>query len=224
MAFVDEVHIHAGAGHGGPGVVRWLHAKGKEKGGPSGGDGGRGGDIILRGVRDLAALAHYRFAKKFRAENGAPGGSNDKHGKDGATIYLNVPVGTVAKNCTTQELIEVLEEGQEYVIFRGGQGGLGNPHFKSATNQNPSESTPGKQGGVGDIHITLKLIAEGSRTQGSPPYSTRLRARSRRSVHTRSPRSIRTSESSMAMSLQMSQASLKVPRLEKVLAPSSFAT
>jgi GTP-binding protein len=160
MAFVDEAHIHAGAGHGGPGVVRWLHIKGNEKAGPAGGDGGRGGDIILRGVRDLGALARYRFEKKFRAENGAPGGSNDKHGKDGDSIILQVPVGTLAKNCTTQEVIEVLEEGQEFVIFKGGQGGLGNPHFKTSINQNPKEATPGRQGGVGDIHITLKLIAD----------------------------------------------------------------
>lgn len=160
MAFVDEAHIHATAGRGGDGVVRWLHIKGNEMAGPAGGDGGRGGDIILRGVRDLGALAHFRYEKKFRAEHGDAGGSNNKHGKDGAPVILNVPVGTVAKNGTTKETIEVLEEGKEYVIFKGGQGGIGNPHFKSASNQNPKESTPGKIGASGDIHITLKLIAD----------------------------------------------------------------
>jgi GTP-binding protein len=160
MAFVDEMQIHAKAGHGGNGVVRWLHIKGNEKAGPAGGDGGRGGDIILRAVRDLGVLARYRFSKKFRAENGAPGGSNDKHGRDGEPIVILVPVGTVAKNCTTQEVVEFFEEGEEKVIFKGGTGGLGNPHFKSSTNQNPKESTPGKPGQAGDIQITLKLIAD----------------------------------------------------------------
>lgn len=160
MAFVDEVTIHAAAGRGGDGVVRWLHIKGKEKGGPSGGDGGRGGDIILEGVRDLAALATYRYTKKFRAENGGNGEGNNKHGKDGAPTVLRVPVGTVAKNATTQELHEILEEGQRIVVFRGGVGGLGNHHFKGAENQNPQESTPGKSGGVGDIRLTLKIIAD----------------------------------------------------------------
>lgn len=160
MAFVDEVTIHAAAGRGGDGVVRWLHTKGKEKGGPSGGNGGRGGDVILEGVRDLAALATYRFTKKFRAENGVSGGGNNKHGANGEPEILRVPVGTVAKNCTTQEITEILEEGQQIVLFRGGAGGLGNAMFKGPTNQNPMDSTPGKPGGVGDIQLTLKIIAD----------------------------------------------------------------
>ncbi|MEA2701856.1 MAG: GTPase [Candidatus Parcubacteria bacterium] len=160
MAFVDEVTIHATAGRGGDGVVRWLHMKGKEKGGPSGGDGGRGGDIILEGVRDLAALASYRYTKKFRAENGGPGEGNNKHGKDGEPITLRVPIGTLAKNSTTKESVEILEEGQRIVIFRGGMGGLGNHHFKGAENQNPEQSTPGKAGGAGNIELTLKIIAD----------------------------------------------------------------
>lgn len=160
MAFVDEIRIHAIAGHGGPGVVRWLHTKGINKGGPSGGDGGRGGDIVLEGVRDLAALASYRFTKKFRAENGKPGGSNDKHGADGEPTVLKVPVGTVARIVSTNEEFEILEEGQRVVVFKGGPGGYGNTHFKSSTNQNPMQAKEGKKGGVGDIEITLKLIAD----------------------------------------------------------------
>ncbi len=160
MAFVDEIRIHAIAGHGGPGVVRWLHTKGINKGGPSGGDGGRGGDIVLEGVRDLAALASYRFTKKFRAENGKPGGSNDKHGADGLPTVLKVPVGTVAKVATTGEEFEIMEEGQRAVIFKGGPGGYGNTHFKSSTNQNPMQAKEGKKGGAGDIEITVKLIAD----------------------------------------------------------------
>lgn len=160
MALVDEVRIHAQAGHGGPGVTRWLHMKGKDKGGPAGGDGGRGGDIIFEGVRDLSALATFRFTKKFRAENGKPGGNNNKHGADGEPIVLQVPVGTVLKITTTGEVFEIIEHGQREVVFRGGPGGRGNAHFKSSTNQNPVVVTTGKPGGVGDIEITLKLIAD----------------------------------------------------------------
>lgn len=160
MAFIDEITIHAAAGRGGDGVVRWLHIKGNEKAGPAGGDGGKGGDIILRGVRDLGALASYRYNKKFRAENGFPGEGNNKHGADGKPVILNVPVGTVAKNCTTQEIYEILKEGEERVVYKGGPGGYGNPHFKSSTHQNPMEATPGKAGGIGDIQLTLKLIAD----------------------------------------------------------------
>ncbi len=160
MAFIDDITIHATAGRGGDGVVRWLHMKGKDHGGPSGGDGGRGGDVIVEGVRDLSALSTYQFSKKFRAENGFPGESNDKHGADGKDVILRVPVGTVVRNMTTKESFEVLTDGEQKVVFKGGQGGLGNPHFKGAENQNPEISTPGKPGGVGDMRFTLKIIAD----------------------------------------------------------------
>ncbi len=160
MALVDDIIIYASAGTGGAGVVRWLHAKGKDKGGPSGGDGGRGGDIILEGVRDMAALSNYRYEKKFRAENGKSGDNYDRHGADGKDIILKVPVGTIAHNTTTGEKIEILEAGQKVVFFKGGPGGFGNDHFKSSTNQNPQTATQGKAGQGGDIHFTLKLIAD----------------------------------------------------------------
>lgn len=160
MAFIDELHIHATAGHGGAGVVRWLHLKGKDKAGPAGGDGGRGGDVILEGIRDLGALAHYRYSKKFRAENGESGGANDCHGGDGEPVVLKVPVGSVATLTTTGEVFEILAEGQREVLMRGGMGGWGNAHFKGAVNQNPEQSTPGKPGASGDIRISLKLIAD----------------------------------------------------------------
>lgn len=160
MAFVDEVRIHAQAGHGGSGVVRWLHSKETARGGPCGGDGGRGGDIIIEGARDLAALATYRFTKKFKAENGDSGDTFNKHGADGASVVLKVPLGSVITNFGNGETVEIIKEGQQEVIFRGGAGGFGNAHFKSSTNQNPFEKTDGKKGGVGDIGITLKLIAD----------------------------------------------------------------
>lgn len=158
MAFIDEITIHARAGKGGDGVVRWLHIKGNEKGGPAGGDGGRGGDVILVGVRDLGVLASYRFTKSFRAEDGEAGSANNKHGADGAPVHIRVPLGTSAR--AGEETYEILEEGQETVVFTGGVGGFGNAHFKSSTNQNPKEATKGKNGEAGDIHIELKLIAD----------------------------------------------------------------
>lgn len=160
MAFVDEVVIHAQAGKGGDGVVRWLHSKETEWGGPSGGDGGRGGDVVLEAVHDLGALASYRYSKKFSAEAGAAGAAFTKHGKDGAPIVLRVPVGTTAEAISTGETYELLEEGQRIVVYKGGGGGFGNDHYKSSTNQNPFQSTPGKPGEGGDIRITLKLIAD----------------------------------------------------------------
>lgn len=160
MAFVDEMTIRAAAGKGGDGVIRWLHLKGKDKAGPAGGDGGRGGDIILEGVRDLGALASYRYAKAFRAQNGESGGGNDKHGADGAPIVLRVPVGTVAKELATGQTFEILSEGERKIIYKGGAGGFGNAHFKSSVNRNPTETTPGKKGQSGDIEITLKIIAD----------------------------------------------------------------
>jgi GTP-binding protein len=159
MAFVDEIHLKATAGKGGNGVVRWLRVKETAKGGPSGGDGGRGGDVKIVGVRDLAALAAFRNTKKVRAGDGEAGSNFDRHGKDGAPAILKVPVGTVARNRQTGEEVEILEEGQEEVLLKGGPGGYGNPHFKSATNRNPFQQTDGKPGETGDIELTLKLIA-----------------------------------------------------------------
>ncbi len=160
MAFVDEIRVHAQAGHGGPGVIRWLRVKETAKGGPVGGDGGRGADIVIEGVRDLGALATYRFTKKFRGENGKPGGGFNKHGKDAPPVVIKVPVGSEARIVTTGETFEILKEGERKVVFKGGPGGFGNAHFKSSVNQNPFQSTPGKPGGVGDIEIVLKLIAD----------------------------------------------------------------
>ena len=160
MALIDQMTLHATAGRGGDGVARWLHLKGKEKGGPAGGDGGKGGDIIIEGVRDLAILAQYRYTKKFKAESGFPGENLHKHGADGAPIVIKVPVGSVVKNATTKDVVEILEEGQREIIFKGGAGGFGNAHFKSSVNQNPEEVTKGKNGGAGDIEISLKLIAD----------------------------------------------------------------
>lgn len=160
MAFVDQATIYAESGNGGDGVIRWLRTKQKAKGGPSGGDGGRGGDVVLVGVRDLAALSRYRYEKKFKAENGEAGQSDLKHGKNGEDCMLAVPVGTVARLVERDEEFEITHEGQTITLFRGGTGGLGNARFKSSTNQNPFQQTPGKKGRGGDIELSLKLIAD----------------------------------------------------------------
>lgn len=160
MAFVDQVTIHASSGKGGDGVVRWLRTKETARGGPSGGDGGRGGDVILVGVRDLAALGHYRYEKKFHAENGEAGKSELKHGANGAPVILKVPVGTLVHVIDTEKEFEITREDEKLVLFKGGQGGLGNARFKSSTHQNPFEKTSGKAGKGGDIELTLKIIAD----------------------------------------------------------------
>lgn len=160
MAFIDEMQVHAVAGHGGAGVIRWLHLKGKDKGGPAGGDGGRGGDIVIEGVHDLAALANYRYTKRVHAEAGSPGEGNDRHGKDGEPSVLKLPVGSVVRVSSTGDTFEIMREGERLVVLKGGPGGFGNSRYKGPTNQNPMHSTPGKNGQSGDIHITLKLIAD----------------------------------------------------------------
>ena len=160
MAFVDEARIYAESGKGGDGVIRWLRTKESARGGPSGGDGGKGGDVVLVGVRDIAALAHYRYEKKFHAQDGEAGKSELKHGANGTDTILKVPVGTVARISGTGEEYEITKEDERIVLFRGGKGGLGNARFKSSTHQNPFEKTVGKEGKGRDIELTLKIIAD----------------------------------------------------------------
>ena len=161
MAFIDYVVIHASAGRGGNGVVRWLRQKSRPKGGPAGGDGGRGGDVLLRGVRDLGALKNFAYEKKFNAEPGQPGGERNRHGAVGAMKVLSVPIGTCAEVLETGKKIEIMEEGETAVLFEGGKGGFGNSYFKSSINQNPFESTQGVAGEKGAVALELKIIADG---------------------------------------------------------------
>lgn len=160
MAFVDEAKIYAQSGKGGDGVIRWLRTKETARGGPSGGDGGKGGDVVLVGVRDIAALSSYRFEKKFSAEAGEAGKNELKHGRNGADMILKVPVGTVVRVKETGEEYEITKEDERVTVFRGGWGGLGNARFKSSTKQNPFERTEGKPGKGGHLELTLKLIAD----------------------------------------------------------------
>jgi GTP-binding protein len=160
MALVDELTIRAYAGRGGDGVVRWLHVKGVEYAGPSGGNGGDGGDIYVRGVQDVSLLGRYRGEKAFRAGRGGDGASLSKHGKRGDDLVIDVPVGSLVRNHATGEVHEVLEEGQQILILKGGRGGAGNEVFKSSVNRAPTEAMPGGDGEEAEITIELQLIAQ----------------------------------------------------------------
>ena len=160
MALVDEIRIRAEAGRGGNGVVRWLHEKSKEFGGPSGGDGGKGGDIIFRAVRDINVLAKYRGKNQFRAESGEHGKSKNMAGKDGADTILDIPIGSVVTRVESGLSFELLNDGDVGVGLHGGRGGLGNTNFKSSTNQNPEQATDGALGEKDEFIIELKLIAD----------------------------------------------------------------
>ena len=159
--FVDYIKIWAASGKGGQGSAHLHREKYVAKGGPDGGDGGRGGHVILRGNKNMWTLFHLKFKKHFKAEHGAAGGSNRSTGKDGADIYVEVPLGTVVKDGETQqELFEITEEGQLVVLCEGGKGGKGNWHFKTATNQTPRYAQPGLPGTEGWYQLELKLLAD----------------------------------------------------------------
>lgn len=159
MAFVDELSILARAGKGGDGVVRWLHLKGREYSGPAGGNGGNGGDIYIRGVRDISLLGRYRGEKKFEAQSGQDGESYNRDGKGGKDLVIDLPVGSIVRNASTGEVHELMHEGEQKLVLKGGRGGAGNAVFKSSVNTSPTESTPGLPGEEADLHIELRLIA-----------------------------------------------------------------
>jgi GTP-binding protein len=160
MAFIDELLIYAEAGHGGNGVVRWRQEKFIPKGGPAGGDGGRGGDFYVRAVRDVNILSKYTAKKKFIAGRGEDGGNKSLHGKNGEDLVLKFPIGSIITNLNTDETWQLLEEGQEILLLRGGYGGFGNEHFKSSTNTTPKESREGQEGEKGNFKIELELFAD----------------------------------------------------------------
>ncbi len=160
MAFIDEAEIKASAGRGGDGVVRWLHEKGREYGGPSGGDGGKGGGVYATAVRDIGALARFRQVKEFKAQNGGGGKSNNMHGANGKDYTIELPVGSIIINRDTDERFELLKEGERVLLLIGGAGGFGNSHFKNSVRQRPKESTKGAIGESASFFIELQLIAD----------------------------------------------------------------
>ena len=147
MAFVDELKIYAKAGDGGDGVVRWRHEKFKEFAGPSGGDGGRGGDVYALAVRDVHLLSKYRNQKKFIAEKGEEGGGNDLHGANGEDLEILLPIGSIIINTKTKNRVSLDNEGDRVLLLKGGAGGRGNESFKSSTNRTPKQHTSGKNAG-----------------------------------------------------------------------------
>ena len=159
--FVDYVKINVASGKGGKGSTHLRREKYVAKGGPDGGDGGRGGHIILRGNSQFWTLYHLKFKRHFKAEKGNDGGKNRITGSNGKDIFIDVPLGTVVKNTTDQSTIfEITEEGEERIICEGGKGGRGNWHFKSSTNQTPRYAQPGLPNQEMQITLELKVLAD----------------------------------------------------------------
>ncbi|MCH7552260.1 GTPase ObgE [Patescibacteria group bacterium] len=159
MAFIDEIKIKVKAGNGGDGVVRWLHTRETELGGPSGGDGGRGGDVYAKALRDVHLLSRYRAKKEAAAENGKDGQAKNLFGANGKDLDLLLPVGSIITNIETDEKFSLNEEGERILLLSGGSGGRGNRSFKSSRNQAPDKATPGKPGQTATFYIEVELIA-----------------------------------------------------------------
>jgi len=159
--FVDYVKIFCRSGKGGAGSAHLRHEKSKPKGGPDGGDGGRGGDVILRGNSQLWTLLHLKYTKHLFAGHGGSGSSNQKSGAAGEDIFIDVPLGTVAREEESEKILfEITGDGEEKILLKGGRGGLGNTHFKSATFQTPRFAQPGEPSLEGYFILELKVLAD----------------------------------------------------------------
>lgn len=159
--FVDYIKIWAASGNGGKGSVHLHREKYITKGGPDGGDGGRGGHVIVRGDKNMWTLYHLKFRKHFKAEHGGAGSKSRSTGKDGEDKYIHVPLGTIVKDGETEKvLFEITKDGEEIILAEGGMGGRGNWHFKSSTNQTPRYAQPGVEGQEGWFQMELKLLAD----------------------------------------------------------------
>ena len=159
--FIDYVKINAKSGAGGAGSMHFRREKHVEKGGPDGGDGGRGGHVILRGNTQLWTLLHLKYTKHVKAFDGKGGEGGRRTGAEGNDIILEVPLGTTAKLAETgEELFEITEDGQEVILLRGGRGGMGNDHFKSPTNQTPQHAQPGEPAKEAWFILELKVLAD----------------------------------------------------------------
>src|SRR5512141_1014848 len=159
--FIDEAVIHVAGGDGGNGCVAFRHEKFVPRGGPSGGDGGDGGSVTLVADRGLNTLYPFRFQRRFAARRGAHGKGDNRHGKNGASLPVSVPVGTVVKDRDTGEVVgDLVEEGQTLLVAAGGKGGRGNARFATSTNRTPRRADPGGEGLQRDLALELKLLAD----------------------------------------------------------------
>ena len=161
MKFIDEVSIDVKAGDGGNGLASFRRLKNIPKGGPDGGDGGNGGSIIFRSVNNLNTLSKFRFQRKFEAENGKRGGSQNKTGSDGKDLVIEVPCGTLLYDLETDNpLADLINNQDELLICKGGKGGFGNLRYKSSTNRSPTKFTEGKEGDSLALRLELRLLAD----------------------------------------------------------------
>lgn len=159
--FVDHIRVWCQSGKGGAGSHHLRREKFVPKGGPDGGDGGRGGHIIIKGNRNLWTLLHLRYKRHIKAGNGGNGGKQESTGKQGEDFYIEVPLGSIARDNDTQEILgEITEHDQEIVILNGGRGGQGNVHFKTSTMQTPRFAQPGEEGEERSVLVELKILAD----------------------------------------------------------------
>lgn len=158
--FIDEIKFYAKAGTGGDGVVRWRREKFIDKGGPNGGDGGKGGDIYAVAVSDIHLLSKYKHKKEWRADRGNDGEGGSRKGKDGLDLIINLPVGSVITNIESGNSVSLDFAGQKELLLKGGLGGYGNENFKTSTNTTPTNATKGKGGEEGNFKVELQLFAD----------------------------------------------------------------
>jgi GTPase len=158
---IDQAEIEVISGDGGRGVATFRHEKYVPRGGPDGGDGGRGGDVIIEADKNIGSLMKYRHARHFKAGHGARGQGQKKYGKSGADVVINLPVGTIIRDKETGEVLaDLAQDGERVVVAKGGKGGLGNPHFAGSTNQAPRLAQVGVPGESKTLSLELKLIAD----------------------------------------------------------------
>ncbi|MFL2804547.1 MAG: GTPase ObgE [Dehalococcoidia bacterium] len=157
---IDQVYINIKSGNGGNGAISGRHEKFIPRGGPDGGDGGNGGDVIFRGNRNINTLIGFRYKKIFKAENGGNGASAKKHGKNGKSIYIDVPTGTQIVDSNEEIIFDIVEHDQEEIVIFGGQGGYGNVKYTSSTNQYPVIAQNGENGVEMDVKLELKVLAD----------------------------------------------------------------
>jgi GTP-binding protein len=166
MRFIDEATISVASGKGGPGCVSFRREKFIPKGGPDGGNGGKGGDVVFKATNRLITLYDFRLTRRYQAENGQPGQGSQKHGRNGRDLEVQVPVGTLVYELLEEEgarerlLADLVEDGQSVVVVQGGRGGKGNEHFKSSTLRTPRFAQPGEEGEEKRLRLELKVLAE----------------------------------------------------------------